>query len=202
MEAQAAAKQTMRQRFRRLRAALAPEERATRSAAICARAAALTPVQGVRVVHAYLPMRAEVDTRPLLLQALAQGQRVVVPIVEGDKSDLAHSWLASLAADDLVAGAFGTLQPRRLQPAAPGDWDVIMVPLLAFDRAGYRLGYGGGYYDRLLSRATPAALPPVPTIGLAFALQEADRLPHEPHDIPLDWIVTEDEVIAAARNRL
>ncbi|NJK81752.1 MAG: 5-formyltetrahydrofolate cyclo-ligase [Chloroflexaceae bacterium] len=72
----------------------------------------------------------------------------------------------------------------------PGDWDLTIVPLLGFDRRGYRLGYGKGYYDRLL------AVAPTPTIGLAFAMQEVEMVPTEPHDLPLTWVVTEHEVIA------
>lgn len=164
-----------------------------KSTAICTRVTTLPSFVAARVLHCYLPIRSEVDTRPLLAAALARGIGVVVPVVRPDVADLAHSWVTSLTAEDLEVGSFGTLQPRILQPAEVGVWDLIIVPLLAFDRAGYRLGYGKGYYDRLLTGA------PAHTIGVAFAIQEAPALPHEPHDIPLDWIVTENEVIG--RNR-
>ena len=91
----------------------------------------------------------------------------------------------------LTPGAFGTFNPRDLRPAMPGDWELAIVPLLAFDRRGYRLGYGKGYYDRLLAAG------PVTTIGVGFAAQEVDALPAEPHDIALDWIITEREVITS-----
>lgn len=168
-------------------------DRQDRSAAICARVAALPVYQAARALHCYLPIRSEADTRPLIALALGQGKRVAAPIVRPDQPDLLHTWLPSLAAADFEPGAFGTLHPRLLQPAAPGDWDLIIVPLLGFDRAGYRLGYGKGYYDRLLAAA------PVPALGVAFGVQEVAALPRERHDIPLDWIVTEDEVIAVAR---
>ncbi|MFP4441370.1 MAG: 5-formyltetrahydrofolate cyclo-ligase [Chloroflexaceae bacterium] len=182
-------KAMLRRESRRRRNAI--PERAARSAAICERVATLPAYRSARVLHCYLPIRSEVDTRPLLLTSLARGTGVVVPVVRPDVNELAHSWVASLAAEDLEVGTFGTLQPRLLQPAEVGVWDLVIVPLLAFDRAGYRLGYGKGFYDRLLTSA------PATTIGLAFAAQEAPRIPHEPHDMPLDLIVTEDEVIAA-----
>jgi len=186
-------KAMLRRESRRRRNAI--PERDARSAAICERVATLPAYRSARVLHSYLPIRSEVDTRPLLLTALARGTGVVVPVVRPDVNELTHSWVASLAAEDLEVGTFGTLQPRLLQPAEVGVWDLVIVPLLAFDRAGYRLGYGKGFYDRLLTSA------PATTVGLAFAAQEAPRIPHEPHDMPLDLIVTEDEVIAAGAGR-
>jgi 5-formyltetrahydrofolate cyclo-ligase len=181
-------KQLLRRMFRQRRDSL--DSRATRSADICARVAALPRYQQSRVLHCYLPIGSEVDTSPLLAQAFAQHKRVVVPVVQRGSRDLAHSWLLSASPGDLETGVFQTLQPRVLRPALLGDWDMVIVPLLAFDRRGYRLGYGKGYYDRLLT-AAPAA-----TVGVAFAAQEAERLPNDAHDIPLNWIVTEHEVIA------
>jgi 5-formyltetrahydrofolate cyclo-ligase len=168
-------------------------DRERRSAAICAHVRALPAFAAARGIHCFLSMRSEVDTRPLISAALASGQAVVVPVVLPKAVELSHAWLDSLDAGALAPGTFGTFNPRDLRPAAVGDWEVAIVPLLAFDRRGYRLGYGKGYYDRLLA-ASPAA-----TIGVAFAAQELDMLPVEPHDVPLDWIVTEDEVIATRR---
>jgi 5-formyltetrahydrofolate cyclo-ligase len=105
-------------------------------------------------------------------------------------AELAHAWLESLAADALAPGVFGTSNPRDLQPAALGDWDVVIVPLLAFDRRGHRLGYGKGYYDRLLAASHAAS------IGVGFAAQEIDALPAEAHDVALDYVITERELIA------
>src|SRR5215212_7357380 len=161
------------------------DDRERRSAMICAKVVASPSYAAARAIHCYLPMRSEVDTRPLIADALARRKRVAVPIVVPKAAELAHAWLESLAAAALTPGAFGTFNPRDLRMAAPGDWDLAIVPLLAFDRRGYRLGYGKGYYDRLLAAS------PVTTIGVAFAAQEIDMLPAERHDIALDWIVTE-----------
>lgn len=168
-------------------------ERERRSAMICARIMASPIYAAARAIHCYLPMRSEVDTRPLIADALADGKRVAVPIVVPKAAGLAHAWIESLAADTLNPGAFGTFNPRDLRPAAPGDWELVIVPLLAFDRRGYRLGYGKGYYDRLLAASS------VTSIGVSFAAQEIDLLPVEAHDIALDWIVTECEMIGSRR---
>jgi 5-formyltetrahydrofolate cyclo-ligase len=169
------------------------DDRERRSATICALVMTTPSYAAARAIHCYLPMRSEVDTRPLIADALARGKRVAVPIVVPKAAELAHGWLESLAADALTPGAFGTFNPRDLRPAALGDWQLAIVPVLAFDRRGYRLGYGKGYYDRLLAAG------PVTTIGVGFAAQEIDALPAEPHDIALDWIITEREVIRSRR---
>jgi 5-formyltetrahydrofolate cyclo-ligase len=167
------------------------DEREQRSALICALVAATPSYAAARAIHCYLPMRSEVDTRLLIEDALAQGKRVAVPIVVPKAAELAHGWLESLAA--LTPGVFGTFNPRDLRPATLGDWELAVVPLLAFDRRGYRLGYGKGYYDRLLAAGA------VTTIGVGFAAQEIAALPAEPHDVALDWIITEREVIKSRR---
>jgi 5-formyltetrahydrofolate cyclo-ligase len=169
------------------------DARERRSAAICALVAASPSYAAARAIHCYLPMRSEVDMRPLIADALAHGKRVAVPMVVPQATELAHAWLETLAADALTPGAFGTFNPRDLRPAAPGDWDLVIVPLLAFDRRGYRLGYGKGYYDRLLAAGT------VTTMGVGFAAQEIAALPAEAHDIALDWVITEHEVIQTQR---
>jgi 5-formyltetrahydrofolate cyclo-ligase len=154
----------------------------------------LAPYQAAQVIHSYLAIRSEVDTQPLILSALEVGKRVVVPIVQRDDPTLGHSWLTSVAAADMAPGVFGTWQPRNVQPALPGDWQLVIVPLLAFDRQGYRLGYGKGYYDRLLEAA------PTGAVGVAFAAQEVAAVPHETHDRRLHYIVTEHEVLQPAEH--
>ncbi len=179
-------KQTLRRRASARRNAI--DNHAERSAVICARLAALPIFQAAAAIHCYLPIRSEVDTRFLIDAALAAGKAVAVPVV-GDDHHLHHSWIDRLDAGAFVLGPLGTLQPREVRPAAPGSWDLTVAPLLAFDRAGYRLGYGKGHYDRLLTQVRGIAL------GVAFASQEEPCLPHEPHDVPLDIIVTEHEII-------
>lgn len=176
-------KSALRRHFRAVRDALDTHDE--RSAMICARIAALPVYQAAHILHCYLPMRSEVNTLPLLRLAMSQGKRVVVPVVYQGTRELAHSWLESLDESERETGVLGTPQPRSLNLTIAGVWDVIIVPMLAFDRNGYRLGYGGGYYDRLLGRTH------APSVGAAFAVQETTSLHRERHDIPLDWIVTE-----------
>jgi 5-formyltetrahydrofolate cyclo-ligase len=166
------------------------DQRETRSATICRRVMDMPVYRAAHALHCYLPMRSEVDTHPLIHDALAQGKHVIVPVVEAGATELSHTRLTSLVREELVDGVFGTPQPHMLTPVPVGAWDMIIVPLLGFSRAGYRLGYGKGYYDRLLT-----ATPGIPAIGVAFAAQEVAHLPHEAHDIPLTTIITEDEVI-------
>jgi len=167
------------------RAALS--NRAERSLRICERLAALDLYQRSLALHCYLPMRSEASTLPLLAQALASGKRVAVPVTQQGQPALEHSWLYAL--DDLERGAFGTPQPRVLAPCDPALCDLVLVPLLGFDRRCRRLGYGKGHYDRLL--ATLHA----PRVGVAFAAQEFAHIPADAWDVALDAIVTEDEVV-------
>lgn len=162
--------------------------REARSAAIRERILALPAFQRSAAIHSFISIGAEVDTRPLIALALAQGKAVAVPVVERGRR-LSHSWIRDIDPADFTEGVLGTLTPRVLSPATPGDWDFTVVPMLGFDRQGYRIGYGMGYYDKILAAA------PTIAVGVAFAAQEVVALPHEPHDVPLDMIVTEDEVI-------
>jgi 5-formyltetrahydrofolate cyclo-ligase len=165
------------------------EGRDARSEAIRQRVLAAPDFQRARAIHCYLSIRSEVDTRILIATALTQGKAVAVPVVEPSRR-LSHCWITGIDPADFTAGVLGTLTPRVIRPARPGDWDLTIVPMLGFDRAGYRLGYGMGYYDKLL-----AAVPAV-ALGVAFSAQERASLPREPHDMPLDFIATEDEWIA------
>ena len=132
------------------------------------------------VVAGYWPMRGEIDVRPLLFALLGRGHTVLLPDTPPPGQQLAfHHWRPGAR---MFPGRFGTQRPD----GPIGMPDVLLVPLLAFDPAGHRLGYGGGYYDR-----TIAAMPWATTIGCAFACQRMDHVPTESHDRPLDIIVTE-----------
>lgn len=161
-------------------------DRAGLSAAVCARVIALPAFAAARAIHCFLPIGSELDTRPIIAAALAAGKAVAYPVTVGD-GPLLHSWIDSLAPEAFEPGVFGTLRPRAIRPAAPGDWQLTVVPLLAFDRQGYRLGYGKGHYDRLLALGAGVA------VGVAFAAQEWPHIPREAHDRPLELIVTENE---------
>jgi 5-formyltetrahydrofolate cyclo-ligase len=140
-------------------------------------------------VSGYWPLAGELDIRPLLHQIHDQGHPIGLPVVQGKGLPLRfRRWSPGM---DLVQGSFKVLTPPEGEPEIVPD--VLLVPLLAFDRAGYRLGYGGGFYDRTLEKRRHEAHSghPVIAIGMAFAAQETEDLPRGPFDQPLDWIVTE-----------
>ncbi|MEA2860810.1 MAG: 5-formyltetrahydrofolate cyclo-ligase [Methylobacteriaceae bacterium] len=142
-----------------------------------------------RVAAAYWPIRGEADPLPLLKGLAAAGLTTALPIVAGrGKPLIFRGWSPG---DPLADGPFGLREPAPQSP--PVEPDLLFVPLAAFDRAGHRVGYGAGYYDATL--ATLAAKRPL-AIGLAFATQEVARVPAEPHDHPLAFVITERETIA------
>ncbi|RVT86586.1 5-formyltetrahydrofolate cyclo-ligase [Rhodobacteraceae bacterium CCMM004] len=151
-------------------------------AGAAALAAALAPWRG-RPLAGYLPIRTEIDPRPAMAEAARHGP-VAVPVIEGPGKPLRfRRWTPEAA---LVEGPFGVAIP------AEGPWivpEVLIVPLLAFDARGWRLGYGGGYYDRTLAGLRAAG--PVHALGFAFAAQEVPHVPTDPTDAPLDGVVTE-----------
>ena len=150
----------------------------------------LRPHRG-KTLAGYMPIRTEIDPVPVMTE-MAEFGPVCVPVIQGaGQALLFREWTPGCA---LVAGPFGAKVP------AEGNWltpDVLIVPLVAFDRHGGRLGYGGGFYDRTLEalRAARQTL----AIGFAYGGQEASDLPLEPTDQPLDAIVTEAERIEIAR---
>lgn len=143
------------------------------------------------VVAGFWPMGTEIDIRPLLQALAARGHGLALPVTPRRGLPLVfHRWGWG---DPLAAGPFGTRQPASGQAVRP---DMLLVPLLAFDRAGRRLGYGGGYYDRTLP-----ALPGAIALGVAFAAQEVAEVPAGPDDWRLDRVATEAGVIACGAGR-
>jgi 5-formyltetrahydrofolate cyclo-ligase len=145
-------------------------------------------------VSGYWPLAGELDIRPLLHQIHDLGHPIGLPVVKGKGQPLVfRRWSPGMA---LVQGSFKVLTPPEGAPEIVPD--VLLVPLLAFDRDGFRLGYGGGFYDRTLEKRRheahsghPVPRGPVLAIGTAFAAQETESLPRGPFDQRLDWIVTE-----------
>lgn len=142
-----------------------------------------------QTVAGYAAMRGELDPRPALLALEAKGCRTVLPHTTGKGEPL--RFLESPCGIAESVDALGIAAPPA--SAAEVDPDLLLVPLAAFDRRGYRLGYGGGFYDAALARLRAGG--PVTAVGWAFAAQEVEAVPAEPHDARLDWIVTEREAI-------
>jgi 5-formyltetrahydrofolate cyclo-ligase len=137
-------------------------------------------------IAAYWPMAGELDVVALMQSLWERGQSCALPVVVKKKAPLSfRKWEPG---DKLIAGPHGTLHPS--EQALLIVPDLVLVPLLAFDRTGGRLGFGGGYYDRTL-----VALPPVCKVGVAFDEQEVDLVPTDHLDQRMDWIVTPTRVI-------
>lgn len=142
-----------------------------------------------KICSVYWPMGSELDTRPLLEKLLCMGHQTCLPVVE--KRDAPLIFRAWSEGDELVSGGFGTSIPETDAPVVTPS--VLFVPMLAFDLAGYRLGYGGGFYDRTLAKLRSEAkedAQPI-AIGVAFSAQEVDTIPKDGFDQALDWVVTE-----------
>lgn len=147
---------------------------------ICEKLEQLILESNAKVVHAYLPMGREIDISPLIASLLKQNIKVVTPKTLKNRK-LQNLVLNSLS--EVEQGVFGTTHPAN-SVEYNGDFDVIIVPGLAFDSNNYRLGYGGGYYDNFLVNHPKAF-----KVGIFYPLQQVDKVPTEPHDIQLDRII-------------
>jgi 5-formyltetrahydrofolate cyclo-ligase len=188
------AKQALRGRVLAEREDVPVAVRVADSHAIRARLEALPSLALARSILLTLPFRSEWDTRPLAVQALRAGQRIVMPRVDRVARMLRLHAVADLDVD-VVAGYLGIPEPRETLPIVePGDVDWVLVPGVAFDAAGHRLGYGGGFYDRLLPLIRAGA----PRIAGAFDLQIVDEVPAGPQDRRVDAIVSPTRTLVPA----
>jgi 5-formyltetrahydrofolate cyclo-ligase len=175
------------------RQALAETERLAHSRSVWQRLIALPVYLQAEVLLGYMAFDKEVLTDGLLRQAIGAGKQLVLPIVQAEQRQLALYAINDLERD-VAPGFQGILEPQRqgTSPVRVEDVQLAIVPGVAFDPQGGRLGLGAGFYDRLLSRFPPG----VPKIGLAFDFQIIPRLPRHSHDIAMDAIVTESRVIS------
>lgn len=163
---------------------LAIEDRVEKSLAMADHADRIRFERGA-IVSGYLPIRSEPDLRPLLARLRDRGARLCLPVVI-DPQTIVFREMAPGA--QLVATGFGTSGPP--EDAALLDPDIMLMPLSAFDPTGNRLGYGAGHYDRAIARLRQSGRS-VHLIGAAFEVQAVEAIPAEPHDVPLDQILTE-----------
>lgn len=141
------------------------------------------------VVAGYWPMAGEMDVRPVLVLLDRVGCLTALPeVVEKNRPLRFRAWVPG---EDLIEGAHGTAHPLVSAPLMRPD--VVLVPLLSFDRAGCRLGWGGGYYDRTLEALRKSGN--TVAVGAAYSAQEVDAVPHDALDQALDWVITEKEAI-------
>ena len=186
------AKLALRQRTLAARDSLPPEARAAASDAIFARVLAIPEYTNARAVLLTFPFRSEWDTLPLVRAALEDGKTVAIPRVDV-KTRMLDLHSITEPDRDVGAGHRGVPEPGLHCPRiGHAAIDFVLVPGVAFDAQGRRLGYGGGFYDRLL----PLLPPQVARVAGAFDLQIVDRVPAAPHDIAVDTIVTESRTLA------
>lgn len=183
-----AEKQLMRAKARAVRQAVSADQR-TQAAEAVARAGLGFLGRPPGMVAAYHPVRSEFDCMPLVKRVAGDGWALALPVVVGLVPLRFRAWTFGAPLD---IGPFDIPEPSQGAPAEP---DVLLVPLLAFDRRGFRLGYGGGHYDRTL--AALRAQGGITAIGLAFDAQEVAQVPVCPYDQRLDWILTPSGAIGA-----
>jgi 5-formyltetrahydrofolate cyclo-ligase len=170
------------------RDALPADVRQAAAEAIAARQFPLPMAPGM-IVSGFMPMKTEINPLPLMRKFGEAGTALALPVVAGrGKPLIMRAWLWG---EPLGSGVWGIREPKP--EAAQVDPDILLVPLLSFDRAGYRLGYGGGYYD--LTIAGLRARKAVMAVGIAFSAQEVPKVPTTPRDVRLDLVLTEREVI-------
>lgn len=185
-------KNELRSRALARRDALSVEERADAAKAIAAIKQPVELPRGV-VVAGYSPINSEFDPFPFMRAFADRGAALALPvIIARDHALIFRAWQPE---EGLVRGPFGIFQPSSDAPEI--DPDIVLVPLAAFDRAGHRIGYGRGYYDRTLQNLR--AMKRITVIGLAFAVQEIEIVPRLPHDEQLDCVLTERELIDLRR---
>jgi 5-formyltetrahydrofolate cyclo-ligase len=182
----AQAREGIRRRLERLTDA----ERRTASERIRQHLAALPEFQRARTVLLFAAIDDEVDTWPILADALATGKAVAIPKIDRKRRMVDARELHDLE-DGLAPGIFGIMEPQGSEVVPPAAIDLVLVPARGFDRAGNRLGRGGGYYDRYLAQPGLRAV----RCGVAFAAQVLDAVPHTALDVPVHLLVTEEGVL-------
>jgi 5-formyltetrahydrofolate cyclo-ligase len=177
-------KATLRATALAARDALSAEERAAAALALATRGLPFAIAPGA-IVSGYSPIRSEIDPVPLMRALAGQGARLALPAVMARGKSLAfRAWSPH---DRLLLGPLGILEPSPA--AAELIPDIMLVPLAAFDRAGHRIGYGAGHYDFTLAHVRK--IKPIAAIGVGFAVQEIEAVPALPHDVALDYVLTE-----------
>jgi 5-formyltetrahydrofolate cyclo-ligase len=183
------AKTTLRRDATARRDALPADRRRAAAETIAGRQFPLRVSAGT-IVSGFMPLKSEINPLPLMKALGEAGASLALPVVAGRGKPLTmRAWRWG---EELASGVWGIREPK---PEAPEvDPDILLVPLLAFDRAGHRIGYGAGYYDMTIARLR--ARKPVTAIGIAFAAQEVPIVPATGRDERLDLVLTETEVIA------
>jgi len=176
----------MRDALIQRRAALSPEERRALAEKACARLAVAMDFSVHRVLGFCWPIRGEFDVRDIVKEHLARGGLAALPVVVHEAAPLEFwRWSPGIA---MQTGVWNIPIPKHRELLAP---DVVIAPLVGFDRAGFRLGYGGGYFDRTLAAAAPRPF----AVGFGHADSALETIYPQPHDIPMNLIVTDESTL-------
>lgn len=188
-------KNALRAEFKLMRAAIAPQKKSELDVALCEQIMSLASFRFADTVLMYYPVKGEIDITPIALEALAQGKRVAYPVCEPESCTMTYRYVSSL--DDLRSGSYSIPEPTADAPVFEEEENSLcIVPALAFDKDGFRLGYGKGYYDRFLKTFRGNSL------GAVYSDFLRDTLPRGYYDRAVDIIVTErGSIITDARKR-
>lgn len=173
-------KKALRRAITEKKSALRNEEVVSRSERLAKKLFATEAYRQCQSLYAYLSFNQEVRTEPIIRQAWADGKRVAVPKVIG--TEMTFIWIDSF--DDLGPGYYGITEPLQNGPVADDRRALVLMPGLAFDLEGHRVGYGGGFYDRFLERESDH-----PLVALCYDFQLMEHLDVEAHDVPVDCVI-------------
>ena len=191
-------KQNLRRQVLAARCSLSPAEVAEKSKKIIKRLLELPQYTKADTILTYMDFRNEVRTNTLITQALQAGKKITVPLVNRTEKLIIPCQVENFPGD-LVSGTYGIKEPApgKIRPVPVEEVDQVIVPGVVFDEQGQRLGYGGGYYDRLLPRLRQDAI----RVALAFELQVCPDLTPllDDHDQPVDLVITEERVIKVSQ---
>lgn len=190
-------KEQIRREARARRDAIPPESRVEASRAIVRHILEAPELRDARIIAAYLTLGSEVQTELLLDEVLRLMGGVALPRVDPASDRIEFQWVESLGPRSVKPGALGIREPVKAVDSrmlSADEIDLFLIPGLAFDRHGYRLGMGGGHYDRYLTQVRNA-----PKWGMCFEVQLLESLPHEAHDVRMDRLITESGMIRCPR---
>ena len=181
-------KKNLRQHHRLMRDQISKQTASQNSASIYTRLIQMSLYQSAQNIACYVSIKNEVDTQQIIQNALMQKKQVGVPITQ---SDGIMEFQTLTNTNELQKVHHGLLEPTTnpQKIISPRKFDLAIVPGIAFDRQGHRIGSGGGYYDRYLAQTNAIR------IGLAYDFQLLENIPTEPHDLKMDWVITENESI-------
>jgi 5-formyltetrahydrofolate cyclo-ligase len=191
-------KEELRKKYLNQRSRIAQTKISSWSKKINSRFLSLPQLKNAKKIMAYASMRKEIETFDLMEELLDQGYLLYLPYTRKDIIDLGTAEINDLD-KDLKEGVYGVQEPaaKIRGQAVPEDLDLIIVPGACFTKDGYRIGYGGGYYDSFLSKHAAGAL----KIGFCYDQFVVDSLPVEEHDVPVDIIITEEKIIQSKQQR-